>query len=69
MAEGCVDLGSQAEQVAQGQRCEAAWNSESLGYYMEEAKAGCGNAVGWISWWGDAQAFCRGCTLCSNRGG
>ena len=66
VTEGCTGLGTQAEQVAMGPRCVRTWNSESSGYYMEEVLDGCGNAVGWNSFGGDAAAFCVGCPACSS---
>ena len=66
--EGCTGLGSQDEQIAQGQRCLRSRNLDSVGYFMELSQgAGCGG-VGFSGWFMNcddpscsmkASAFCR----------
>ena len=79
LQEGCTGLGSQVQQISQGQRCLKTRNLEKVGYYMELSQsAGCGG-VGFSGWvtncWNatkcstDAAAFCRGCSPCGGDGG
>ena len=69
--EGCTGLGSQDEQIAQGERCVRSRNLDSVGYFMESAVTGCGGKAGWKMNCGNpscltkATAFCRGCSPCS----
>merc|ERR1719242_1177756 len=65
VAEGCAGLGTQAEQVAMGQKCMELWNSETRGLYMEQNLKNCDGAIGWIP--GSrpkAAAFCVNCPAC-----
>ena len=66
MQEGCTGLGSKDEQIAQGERCYASHNLDSVGYYMVTGRSGCGEwGEGWRGWGEQASAFCRGCPPCS----
>ena len=79
LQEGCTGLGSQVQQISQGQRCLKTRNLEKVGYYMELSQsAGCGGVgfSGWVTNCGNAAkcstnaaAFCRGCSPCGGDGG